>query len=106
MCETEHAEYYERVGIFILETPKDLGRLYEMAPVRIVSALSLLEADIAECACSVPSLREPNSLVSSSGDETPSWVHPELPAYTFLSNVKRDVTPLKYSLYWVDLGDT
>ena len=36
MCETEHAGDYERVGIFILESPKDLGRLYEMAPVRIV----------------------------------------------------------------------
>ena len=35
-CETEHAGDYERVGIFILESPKDLGRLYEMAPVRIV----------------------------------------------------------------------
>ena len=33
---TEHAGDYERVGIFILESPKDLGRLYEMAPVRIV----------------------------------------------------------------------
>ena len=35
LCETEHAGDYERVGIFILESPKDLGRLYEMAPVRI-----------------------------------------------------------------------
>ena len=34
--ETEHAGGYERVGIFILESPKDLGRLYEIAPVRIV----------------------------------------------------------------------
>ena len=33
---TEHAGDYERVGIFILEFPKDLGRLYEMALVRIV----------------------------------------------------------------------
>ena len=36
LCETEHAGDYERVGIFILESPKDLGRLYEMVPVRIV----------------------------------------------------------------------
>ena len=36
MCETEHAGDYERVGVFILESPKDLGCLYEMAPVRIV----------------------------------------------------------------------
>ena len=35
LCETEHAGDYEGVGIFILESPKDLGRLYEMAPVRI-----------------------------------------------------------------------
>ena len=35
LSETEHAGDYERVGIFILESPKDLGRLYEMAPVRI-----------------------------------------------------------------------
>lgn len=34
--ETEHAGDYERVGILILESPKDLGCLYEMAPVRIV----------------------------------------------------------------------
>ena len=39
LCETEHAGDYERVGIFILESPKDLGRLYEMAPVRIVLLL-------------------------------------------------------------------
>ena len=36
MCETEHAGDYEGVGTFILESPKDLGCLYEMAPVRIV----------------------------------------------------------------------
>ena len=36
LCETEHAGDYERVGIFILESSKDLGRLYEMVPVRIV----------------------------------------------------------------------
>lgn len=29
LCETEHAGDYERVGIFTLESPKDLGRLYE-----------------------------------------------------------------------------
>ena len=34
---TEHTGDYERVGIFILGSPKDLGRLCEMAPVRIVS---------------------------------------------------------------------
>ena len=36
LCETEHEGDYGRVGIFVLESPKDLGRLYEMAPVRIV----------------------------------------------------------------------
>ena len=36
LCETEHARDYERVGIFILQSPKDLGRVYEMAPVIIV----------------------------------------------------------------------
>ena len=30
---------YERAGIFILESRTDLGRLYEMAPVRIVWTL-------------------------------------------------------------------
>ena len=30
-----HAGDYERTGIFILESRRDLGRLYEMAPVRI-----------------------------------------------------------------------
>ena len=35
LCETEHAGDYERVRIIILESPKDLGRLYEMALVRI-----------------------------------------------------------------------
>ena len=38
LCETEHAGDYERVRIFILESPKDLGRLYEMAPERILTA--------------------------------------------------------------------
>ena len=33
---TEHAGDYERIGIFILESRKDLRRLHEMAPVRIV----------------------------------------------------------------------
>ena len=27
LCETEHARDYERVGIFILQSPKDLGRV-------------------------------------------------------------------------------
>ena len=36
LCETENAGDYEHVGIFILESPKDLERLHEMAPVRIV----------------------------------------------------------------------
>ena len=36
LCETEPAGDYEHVGIFILESPKDLGHLYEMAPARIV----------------------------------------------------------------------
>ena len=40
LCETEHAADYERVGIFILESPKDLGPLYEMAPVRIAMVIS------------------------------------------------------------------
>ena len=37
LCETEHPGEYERTGIFILESRRDLGRLYEMAPVRIVT---------------------------------------------------------------------
>ena len=41
LCETEHAGDYELVGIFILESPKDLGRLYEMAPVRIMERTRL-----------------------------------------------------------------
>ena len=36
LCETEHPGDYERMGIFILESRRDLGRLYEMAPVRIL----------------------------------------------------------------------
>ena len=36
LCETEHPGDYERAGIFILESQRDLGHLYEMAPVRIV----------------------------------------------------------------------
>ena len=35
LCETEHPGDYESAGIFILESRRDLGRLYEMAPVRI-----------------------------------------------------------------------
>ena len=35
LCETEHPGDYERAGIIILESRGDLGRLYEMAPVRI-----------------------------------------------------------------------
>ena len=35
LCETEHPGDYERAGIVILESRRDLGRLYEMAPVRI-----------------------------------------------------------------------
>ena len=35
LCETEHPGDYERAGNFILESRRDLGRLYEMAPVRI-----------------------------------------------------------------------
>ena len=38
LCETEHPGDYERAGIFILESRRDLERLYEMAPVRIVKA--------------------------------------------------------------------
>ena len=37
LCETEHPEDYERAGIFILESRRDLWRLHEMAPVKIVS---------------------------------------------------------------------
>ena len=40
LCETEHAANYERVGIFILESSKDLGPLYEMALVRIFMVMS------------------------------------------------------------------
>ena len=36
LCETEYPGDYERAGIFTLESRRDLGRLYEMAPVRIV----------------------------------------------------------------------
>ena len=36
LCETYYAGDYECVGIFILEFRRNLGRLYEMAPVRIV----------------------------------------------------------------------
>ena len=35
LCQTEHPGDYERAGIFILESRRDLARLYEMAPVRI-----------------------------------------------------------------------
>ena len=34
--EKQNLGEYERTGIFILESRRDLGRLYEMAPVRIV----------------------------------------------------------------------
>ena len=37
LCEKEHPGDYERAGIFFLESRRDLGRLYEMAPVRIVN---------------------------------------------------------------------
>jgi len=37
LCETEHPGGYEHVGILILEFRRDLGRLYEMAPVRITA---------------------------------------------------------------------
>jgi len=37
LCETEHPGDYEHVGILILEFRRELGRLYEMAPVRIGS---------------------------------------------------------------------
>ena len=39
LCETEHPGDYESAGIFILESRRDLGRLYEMAPVRIAGAI-------------------------------------------------------------------
>ena len=39
LCETEHPGDYERAGIVILESRRDLGRLYEMAPVRIALTL-------------------------------------------------------------------
>ena len=41
LCETEHPGDYERAGIFILESRRNLGRLYEMAPVRIVALCML-----------------------------------------------------------------
>ena len=34
LCETEHPGDYERAEILILESRRDLGRLYEMAPTR------------------------------------------------------------------------
>ena len=45
LCETEHPGDYERAGIFILESRRDLGRLYAMAPVRIVT----LSINIVNC---------------------------------------------------------
>ena len=42
LCETEHPGDYERTGIFILESRRGLGRLYEMAPVRIVLSMLYL----------------------------------------------------------------
>ena len=36
LCETENPGDYKRVGIFILEFHRNLGRLYEMAPVRVI----------------------------------------------------------------------
>ena len=41
LCETEHPGDYERAGIFILESRGYLGRLYEMAPVRIAMTTKL-----------------------------------------------------------------
>ena len=41
LFETEHPGDYERAGIFILESRRDLGRLYEMAPVRIAQSFVL-----------------------------------------------------------------
>jgi len=42
LCETEHPGDYEHVGIVILEFRRDLGRFYEMTPVRIEGSLSQL----------------------------------------------------------------
>ena len=67
LCETEHAGHYERVGIFILESPKDLGRLYEMAPVRIgknAYYASLHEKFFIMCKPKTVTLNKRNELVS------------------------------------------
>ena len=58
LCETEHPGDYERAGIFILESRRDLGRLYEMASVTIVIPFSQVSADsfpvnIQECSPSL-----------------------------------------------------
>ena len=42
LCGTEHPGDYERTGIIILEPRRDLGRLYEMAPVRIGTKIGLV----------------------------------------------------------------
>ena len=43
LCETEHPGDYECVGMFILESRRDLGRLYEMVPVRTVEGKKNVE---------------------------------------------------------------
>ena len=67
LCETEHAGDHERVGIFILESPKDLGRLHEMAPVRIgknAYYASLQEKFFIMCKPKTVTLNKRNELVS------------------------------------------
>ena len=49
LCETEHPGDYERAGIFILESRRDLGRLYEMAPVRILCSFETVQLRKAIC---------------------------------------------------------
>ena len=49
LCETEHAGDNERVGIFILGSPKDVGHLYQMALVRRVRFRNFLSFWVSSC---------------------------------------------------------
>ena len=49
LCETVHAGDNERVGIFILGSPKDFGRLYQMALVRRVRFRNFLSFWVSSC---------------------------------------------------------
>ena len=49
LCETEHAGDNERVGIFILGSPKDFGRLYQISLVRRVRFRNFLSFWASSC---------------------------------------------------------